>query len=547
VSAAFRRRCLDVVGSFVWLATPFAVFLRYHGYTCLEPEALLGLAVLAVVALGLGTLVSSSHRSGKAVYAALVTFYLDVQFDALTGGVLIASFIFASLLFWQISRHLTEIATVVGATMFASTILMPVYAADAARARSISDADSHLPLVLHIVLDEHIGIEGVPADATGESLGSELRSFYQRNGFQLFGRAYSEFFNTPQSLSHLLNLSSGIYVPDLYARGAGIFSWTLQRNRHFADLARRGHAIRVYQSSYLDVCVEPETVVSCETYNFTGLGALKGTPLSAARKAQVIATIYLARSNGLAALRGGYGRLQRGLAHAGLVLHVWNSGPRHAAPLISMQVMGSIPRALSGARRGDYVFAHLLLPHNPYIYDANCRLNPPSRWLERNAADPASGPINTDDSRALRYRLYAEQLRCTYRHLEAILDAIPAELEKDAVVIIHGDHGSRIARVEPNLSRTTPQASTPDYADSYSTLFAVRAPGIPVTYETRVVAITCLFGALVKSKFSAAPDPQACALPSVFVFADSKEVDTATLPPFGRGADEQIRTSSAVH
>ena len=56
--------------------------------------------------------------------------------------------------------------------------------------------------------------------------------------------------------------------------------------------------------------------------------------------------------------------------------------------------------------------------------------------------------------------------------IDQLLAAVPAGLRQDAVVIVHGDHGSRIARNDPTAVERT-LFSAADYADLYSTLFAV--------------------------------------------------------------------------
>ena len=51
------------------------------------------------------------------------------------------------------------------------------------------------------------------------------------------------------------------------------------------------------------------------------------------------------------------------------------------------------------------------------------------------------------------------------------------------VIVVHGDHGSKIREhAERELSRA-------DYVDTFSTLFAVRQPGLPAGYDRRVAAI----------------------------------------------------------
>jgi hypothetical protein len=71
------------------------------------------------------------------------------------------------------------------------------------------------------------------------------------------------------------------------------------------------------------------------------------------------------------------------------------------------------------------------------------------------------------------------------------------------VIIIHGDHGSRIVGTRPAVENTT--QTVRDYAMTYSTLFAIRAPGIePGTIEGRA-ALDELLEDFARSDFHTAP------------------------------------------
>ena len=115
-------------------------------------------------------------------------------------------------------------------------------------------APSDLPLIVHLVLDEHIGLEGLPDDLTPRSFKEETRSFFVDRKFRLFGAAHSEYPWTEQSLSHLLNLTSGKYVSDLLTQPTKRRTYRLTRNAYFQRLEQQGYAVRVHQTGFLDVC-----------------------------------------------------------------------------------------------------------------------------------------------------------------------------------------------------------------------------------------------------------------------------------------------------
>jgi hypothetical protein len=119
------------------------------------------------------------------------------------------------------------------------------------------------------------------------------------------------------------------------------------------------------------------------------------------------------------------------------------------------------------------------------------------------------------------------------------MTAIPPSLRRDAIVIIHGDHGSRITLIEPQLPGAT-RMSPADFADSYSTLFAVRSTQLAAGYDRRLMPITCLLRSLVQTEFRSVSAIEGCVTtPTVFISADDRFVATP-LPPF-RPAPRDVR------
>jgi hypothetical protein len=194
-----------------------------------------------------------------------------------------------------------------------------------------------------------------------------------------------------------------------------------------------------------------------------------------------------------------------------------------------------VERDISRAQRGQVVFAHVLLPHYPYVYDRKCRVRPPREWLERrDNADAPAGSVNSASGRELRYARYAEQVECVQSRLDQLIRAIPAALQRDAIVVVQGDHGSRIVRTEP---RGVTQPSSADYTDSFSTLFAVKTPWLLPGYDRRIVSITCLMRTLALSDFHSVEGLDVCTGdPRVFV-SDDRWI-ARPLSPFGEAPEE---------
>jgi len=313
------------------------------------------------------------------------------------------------------------------------------------------------------------------------------------------------------------------------------FTWEVTRNAYFNWLAARGYAITVYQPNYLDTCGDHTSNPECHTYRLTSLRALERMTAPAVKKTALVAGMYLDRSTLYKASKDRYQRLRRRIQPK-IALPPWNWDRSRVNAISTMIAIEEVESDLARARRGDFVFAHLLAPHYPYIYDANCSMRPPSEWLDRTDPDDAPrGTANGAEGRRIRYGRYVEQLTCVQQKLQHLLDAIPAALRHDAVIIIQGDHGSRIAMRDP-VTPGESRLSTADYIDSYAAHFAVRAPRLPAGYERRMAPLPCILKTLVESDFTSLERLDACsANPTVFISGMGREIPRP-MPEFGEEA-----------
>jgi hypothetical protein len=93
--------------------------------------------------------------------------------------------------------------------------------------------------------------------------------------------------------------------------------------------------------------------------------------------------------------------------------------------------------ALAGHPRPTFVLAHLVLPHEPFLYLPDCSHRDPY-W-----------PINTGrigDEEATQ--AYLDQISCVNRKLSALVDSILARSRRPTVILLQSDHGhGRIGRI----------------------------------------------------------------------------------------------------
>jgi hypothetical protein len=157
-----------------------------------------------------------------------------------------------------------------------------------------------------------------------------------------------------------------------------------------------------------------------------------------------------------------------------------------------LQILDMVARDVANAAPGNLYFAHLPIPHGPYVYDRSCNLRNPHDWEDEDVRDPGS--------RLHLYRLYLEQVDCTYSRLQDIFDLWRrAKVFHRAKIIIHGDHGSRLWLKGPSVA-SKDGLQVPDYTDAYSTLFAVKAPGLEPQYDRRFVAIQDALGMMANDE-----------------------------------------------
>jgi hypothetical protein len=326
-------------------------------------------------------------------------------------------------------------------------------------------------------LDEHIGVDGLPGgNPDTPRLRQVIRAFYLKRGFQLFGGAYSQHFNTQVSIPFVLNFGQAAPSGPRYpAKG----------NAYFSLLKRSGYRINVLQSMFIDYC--SDLVDLCTTYHSQSYAPVPSSPLSAGDKAILI---------------------ERKMVPTKVVQAVWRAylwlkdvgfdlpavppiTELHTTPMNGLAAIRRLQRDLTNLQPGQFYFAHILLPHKPYALRSDCSVVPISHWRQGLRGQPLIE----------RQNAYAEQMLCTSRELAAVLTSVDrSPAHGNTIVIVHGDHGSRISDFDPtagNIGKFGDDA----LVAGFSTLFAVRGPGIKAGYDNRHYSLAELLHELAASGF----------------------------------------------
>jgi hypothetical protein len=131
----------------------------------------------------------------------------------------------------------------------------------------------------------------------------------------------------------------------------------------------------------------------------------------------------------------------------------------------------------------------------------------------------------------MRYPLYLEQVECTHQKLAGLFDAMKAAgVFGRSIIIVHGDHGSRLALAPPDV-RYEKEFSHSDYVDSFSTLFAVKEPRSASGYDERLMPIDRLLAGISRDGDLAEPTAEPDA-PLVYFNGGPGGITAREMPDF---------------
>jgi hypothetical protein len=459
-----RRRMLTLAAPALVLLSIVLSYLRFHEYSLLMPESLVlvGAAVLIGALVGAAILVRPGTL-GPALTATVLCVYLFYQ-KPLTDRVttfaerlaetfgdigLMLSAIGLAIFFsiWIASallgRHLQLIVGAMFGTIVASTLLLPTTrGGEPVESGTLSVALKDLPPVIHVILDEHIGLAGLPPDIPGSAEAEDaIRAAYR--DFALFPRAYSRFAETTFSLASLMNGDRGEDAGDL-VRGDPT-NFAMERSAWFEELRHEGYAIKAYQTSWFDLCGDDGRVDACYTYPLFSPNAVQRTALPFSER---------------------LGVLGRKLVFS------WR-GPQ-MGPLAATEALDRFRADIANAPRGAAWILHLALPHFGYLYNADCSLAATAQWERENWGED---DVYTAAERRELYRQYLAQVICTAARMENLFAHLRAiGVYDEATIIVHGDHGSRIGE-RPFIHAAPAALTDQDLLDHYATLLAIKAPG----------------------------------------------------------------------
>ena len=451
-------------------------FLRFEQYPLLRLEVFYAVVGGALAAVLFGFVYFAAEYTGKLpsriiralLVAALVAYALALVTDgpyAKAAGLL--SFLVALLAGKELLRPIAimSCAVFVAASLGIGQQTQSQFAVVGARKPSTTTR----PAIVHVILDQHLGVEGFPpSDPNTPKVKQAIKSYYTSHGFKLFGGAYSQYIITWRSIPSILNFGG----PN-----------EAKASAYFKMLKRAGYRINVLESGWIDYC--SALVDQCTTYHQQSFTPVATAPLNASQKAVLIVTKMVPKS-----LLEAVSKTSVALQHAGYDVST-PVAARNLSPvaLNGLAALQRLQQDVADLEPGQLYFAHILLPHQPFELGSDCSVTPVGQWLEAEPGYPM----------AARQNNYDQQVLCTLRAVERVVQAIDrSPAGRDAVVIVHGDHGSRIGDFRP-MTETTGKFGDDALVAGYSTLFAVRAPAIRPGYDNRHFPVVDLFRELAAS------------------------------------------------
>ncbi|HEV3486620.1 MAG TPA: sulfatase-like hydrolase/transferase [Vicinamibacterales bacterium] len=398
-------------------------------------------------------------------------------------------------LFWLLRAHLPRILLVFFAVLLigaAVTRRLPKLRADALDASESENLarkwatsgrfNETLPIVVHLIFDEMMSPGGFTNDIPG---GAEMREsllrFGEKHSLRMFDSVYSRYFFSGESMPNMMS-------PEYLGKtGLGDIYKSQQAsqvsNAYFDDLDKRGYRTVVFQTSLMNFCAN-KSVDMCETFDSFDPGGKGEVGLDArTQRASVWQTIVRAYKPSYVSEVGQWllGRVY-GLKHE---VGVFGTADRYDAQRFP-QWFDRFKKFTATVPRGSHVYAHFMVPHSPYLLSEGCVVSgrfEAGYYLSQYPADERAA------KRQQYYRDYFAQLSCVQRKLDEFLTELrQAENFRDATIVIHGDHGSRISSGNI-LEDYKPR----DYVDNYAVFFAARSPKLQPGLDCEFVSLPEIF------------------------------------------------------
>lgn len=482
-----KQKLIPYLAFSLVLLAPFVNFITFNDYAFWRPEVLVIMLILVLLGVGIAIGYSWLGNLGKLVLTtAVLVVALSFFPPWRTLPILIPVVLLVLLLNMLFAKHICTLLATVAGVFILGILLLPMSQKTDQPVKwqhAVGKTNTKLPPIVYLILDEHGGVGAIPQDTPrGVQLKQSLILFYQQEKFRLYGNVYSHYPNTYNSIPNLLNFTT-LAMDNAYFHVSD--NRQLEQNYFFSLLAKKGYQFRIYQpGDYLDYCKVPGVpVASCYSAPTVSAGLLQLTTTSWLSRLRFLWSTYLLRSPLYQLFLYPVYKAQVFLHDHGFAR--FNSQWDEVHDVSHLPMLTTFAQLRNDIAQhndaGTVFFAHILAPHGPYAYNADCQLLPIDQWRQRHVLMPF---IQTTPAiREQVYAAYEGQVSCVQSQLQLLFAAMrTAGIYDQAIIIIHGDHGSRIALHVPEAANSA-VLTQQDFSDFYQTLFAVKAPDYAVGYD----------------------------------------------------------------
>lgn len=252
------------------LAASFIAFLTPQGHSIMRGDTVTALGLIALGCLLTSVVYALSPETVRRIMeAGLIVLVIDLNTTGLFWPLLLGWIVLVALLVLKASvmRLLTVFGGITLVATVATSLLFPrawvvERKIEKKNAGSVAMSNApRLPALVHIILDEHVGIAGIPRTAGGKEAADDVRNFYIGNGFILFANAYSRHMHTVNAIPDALSLLEKDQVK-IGTRS----NIPLGQSSYFRILNEIGYDISIIQSDFADFC-RNAVVVRCTRYD----------------------------------------------------------------------------------------------------------------------------------------------------------------------------------------------------------------------------------------------------------------------------------------
>ncbi|MCE0722226.1 MULTISPECIES: sulfatase-like hydrolase/transferase [Legionella] len=500
-----------------FLTALLTAFLADNSINILSSEALFSYFILILISLIPGCIMVFSNVYIRILAATLLVLFFIISqiksFPALPYGlkyryIILLAAIFIACIFYCLRHYLDKLLFVFFGTLWVGSFFISKH--PLVTVHNFSQTKNHanlkLPPYIEVVLDEHIGLEGISPKDDQNNLASVLKDKYIKLGFRVYGKAYSRDFRSIASFASFLNFKPIDDLKDYILHNYEEDRHILTQNALFETLSNKGYDINVIQSSYLDLCAKSENfnLANCITYKHTAPVPVNPALRSSTKSIAILEQVF-------SKLRFDFSKLKKSKIWSMLHLPQSENQSILTPSTATYQAFNEVEKLAKSVQINNAYFIHLLLPHAPYVFNKNCEY------------------IGESQNKT---KAYFDQLECTHKLIGTFLKTLEInENTKNSIIVIHGDHGSRIEEPDIRLNyKFTPE----NIIKNYSAFFVVKSPFNEPGYDLATLPLDFL----LKSIFSKIEQPTPDNIKKTIYLRSGKDFDLGKriMPNFSNGS-----------